>query len=442
MKKIELNISTLVIVTSFLVLASFASNLHAQDRGSVWVHGLNSKGSDWSKWEQLFTQERRLFDRTYAGQPYTYDTKVGVAETALNVRFSYTPDNRTIYLGHSMGGVVGREVDVNYPNSFGGIVTFGSPLDGAKISNSVASGEADGFIANGVNKIAQGPVRQLGIVTYIIWGLVADDVIKSIKDKAIKINITTDKGAQDLQEWSTYMNSGIRNAITSTPKIHVYGNEQSPVLWRFATSAQNFTSGSAAFNDTYYVDFANTAGDVYEAAMWINYGLAAAVGWWTFGIGAIYYIWVADGWADGKNWWRYDSESGWNSLIGSNSYAYRAINYSTFDYIEFNQCMYGGGGYNYGSYTYNRYNDCVTLATSYYTYYYYSPVNGQSDGFIKAPSQTGYNSNWSNNAVSIEALGVNHIEMLDNDKIQVIMNGIFDGTSNPVSDPFFRTPRR
>ena len=115
------------------------------------------------------------------------------------------------------------------------------------------------------------------------------------------------------------------------------------MLWRFVTSAQNFTSGGAAFNDTYYVDFANTAGDIYEAAMWVNYGLAAAVGWWTFGIGAIYFIWVADGWADGKNWWRYDSESGWNSLIGSNSYAYRMVNYTSFDYNRFYQCMYSSG---------------------------------------------------------------------------------------------------
>jgi hypothetical protein len=64
----------------------------------------------------------------------------------------------------------------------------------------------------------------------------------------------------------------------------------------------------------------------------------------------------------------------------------------------------------------------------------------QSDAFIKAPSATGYNSEWSNNATKIEALGVNHIEMLDNDKVRFIMNQIFDG--NTPADRFFVTNRK
>jgi hypothetical protein len=67
------------------------------------------------------------------------------------------------------------------------------------------------------------------------------------------------------------------------------------------------------------------------------------------------------------------------------------------------------------------------------------PRRGNEDE-AKAPSQTGYNSEWSNNATTIEALGVNHIEMLDNDKIRVIMDNIFDG--NSPADRFFITNRR
>jgi hypothetical protein len=61
-----------------------------------------------------------------------------------------------------------------------------------------------------------------------------------------------------------------------------------------------------------------------------------------------------------------------------------------------------------------------------------------TEGEAKALSQTGHNSPWSSNAVSIEAKGVNHAEMLDNDKIRIIMNGIFDRTT-PGVDPFFKT---
>ncbi len=412
----------------------------AQDRGSVWVHGLNSSGDNWSKWEQLFTQERKMFDRTYRGQPYTYNTTGGVQNAALSVRYSYTPDTRTIYFGHSMGGVIGREVDVSYPNSVGGFVSFGSPFDGANIANSVRNGAANSFISDGVNKVTRGPSRQLGPVVYIIWNLVVDDVVRSIQDKLTNVYSQNDQGITDLQEGSSYLQSGIRNSQTVTPKIHVYGNEQSPVLWRYASAANEYSNGRPAFNDTYFVDFANTAGDVYEAAMWINYGAAAATGWFTFGIGAIYFYWVGNGWMDGKNWWRYDSESGWNSLIGANTSSYKTVTYTNFNYNLFSQCLYNSGGYG-SSYYPNRYQQCAAQAQVTTTYYYYSPVNGQSDAFIKAPSQTGYNSAWSNNATIIEAFGVNHIEMLDNPKVGSIMNSIFDGTDSRI-DRFFITNRR
>ena len=63
-----------------------------------------------------------------------------------------------------------------------------------------------------------------------------------------------------------------------------------------------------------------------------------------------------------------------------------------------------------------------------------------TEGEAKAPSQTGYNSDWSNNATKIEALGVNHIEMLDHWRVEGIFRDIFNGGRNV--DPFFITPPR
>jgi hypothetical protein len=68
-------------------------------------------------------------------------------------------------------------------------------------------------------------------------------------------------------------------------------------------------------------------------------------------------------------------------------------------------------------------------------------VSSLIDGFIKAPSQTGYNSTWSNNATRIEALGVNHLEMRSHGVMGDIYNGIFDRTISGV-DLFFLTNRR
>lgn len=413
----------------------FSENATAQPRGSVWVHGFNSSGSSWSKWEQLFTAERQMFNSTWAGRPYTYNTTTGVPDAALSVRSSYPANQRTIYFGHSMGGVIGREIDVNFPNSFGGLIAFGSPFDGAQIANSVQNGAVNNFIANGVDKVTRGPARQLGITVFFIWNLIVDDVVRSIQNR-LPINLPNNQGVTDLQEGSTYLQNGIRNSQTATHKIHVYGNEESPVLWRYASSTYEGLQGQPTYNDTYFVDFANTAGDVYEAAMWVNFASAAATGWFTFGIGSIYYWWLADGWMDGKNWWRYDSEAGWNNLIGAYTPATRNLCYTYVDQNYFMTC--------YNDYALfdmlDQIQNCYNWATVNRCYTYYSQVNGQSDGLIKAPSQVGYNSDWSNNATRIEALGVNHREMLDNPKIADIIRRICNGTAG--ADPFFNTVRR
>jgi pimeloyl-ACP methyl ester carboxylesterase len=430
-----------MVFSSFIILnIATIQQAISQNRGSVWVHGLNSVGSNWNKWEQLFTFERQLNNST--GWPLDYITGNGVQATAQEVRFSYAADNRNIYFGHSMGGVVGREVDVNFAGSVGGLVTFGSPLDGAKIANSLANGQTDAFINNGVDKVTRGPIRQWGFVPYLVWNLGVEDLVQKYVRDEVNKKFPVNQGSRDLEEGSAYLQNGIRNAQTATPKIHVYGNENAPVLWRFASSANEFNNGGAAFNDTYFVDFTNILADVYEAIMWQNIAIGAAVGWFTFGIGAIYFYWVADGWMDGKNWLRYDSESGWNYLIGSSTWAYRQVCYQGFNYELYLSCIdpYDPYGNNYYDSGYDYFDLCYQYATYYYCYNYYSPVNGQSDGFIKAPSQTGYNSDWSNNATRIEAFGVNHIEMLDNEKVADIFRDIFDGRRGV--HPFFITPRK
>lgn len=392
------------------------------------MHGLGADGTSWTKWHDLFIAERRLNDRT---STRNYTTSAGVANMALQIRSSYLfqPDNQAIYFGHSMGGVAGRHIDVNNNGNFGGFVTFGSPLDGASIANSLASGQASGYISQGVDKVTRGPIRELGTVFYLIWDLAVLDVINNRIDRAVRNMFGDNQGVTDLAEGSTYLNSSIKNTQTSTPKIQIYGNEEGPVLWHLVSSAAN--EGSNYADDSKFVNWTSTAGDVYNGMMWVNIAQAASSGWWSFGIGAIYHSWVANGWAEGRDWFRYDSENGWNGLIGASTAASKQICYEII--VENPGCL---NDY----YTFGFIDDVsICYGPSLYCYTYYSPINGQSDGFIKAPSQTGYNSDWSNNATKIEALGVNHLEMLGNDKVAIIFRRIFD---NEVGSPFFQTDKR
>jgi hypothetical protein len=105
---------------------------------------------------------------------------------------------------------------------------------------------------------------------------------------------------------------------------------------------------------------------------------------------------------------------------------------------QFNQCM---SQYSGTQATVAQYMQCQQQSMQTVTSTTYSPVNGLSDGFIKAPSQTGFNSPWSNNATKIEALGVNHLEMREHEEMRRIYNGIFDRTILGV-DQFFQTNPR
>lgn len=153
-------------------------------------------------------------------------------------------------------------------------------------------------------------------------------------------------------------------------------------------------------------------------------------------------LYIADGWSQGCDWWARGSETGWNDLIGSSTSNYRSITYSSFDYNRFYQCMYNGGGYGGYGYTYNRYNECSQQATTYATYYYYSPVNGLSDGLIPASSQIGFTSNWG--GTSVEARNINHFQFQTDDdygfplgSMSKAYKSIFDGTAG--ADKFFFT---
>jgi hypothetical protein len=67
-------------------------------------------------------------------------------------------------------------------------------------------------------------------------------------------------------------------------------------------------------------------------------------------------------------------------------------------------------------------------------------LNGQSDGFIPAVSQTGYGSRSWGGVQTVEALGVNHSEEHDstNTKMKLIFGEVFNGDYGL----YFKTDRR
>ncbi|MBO0930506.1 alpha/beta hydrolase [Fibrella aquatilis] len=396
-----------------------ATVAQAQSRGAVWVHGLGSDANEWAQWANLFTAERQL--NTLSRGSFTSEN--GVANMAGQVRGSYTANEQSIYFGHSLGGVVGRQIDATDGNTFGAIITAGSAHDGARIANAAGNGELVNAVSDGIDALASGPGGDptLNLLTgglFNVAGIVVSVAANYLKQPAqVYLNNNfLNQTAQDLSEGSGYLNGGPRTTQTNTPKLLIYGNEESPVHWRIASEA--------AFNDERMADWANTAFDIYSAAMWTNYGLAAAVGAVTFGLGAIPFVASAIRWSRGMNWVRYDSERVWNYLIGAGIPATFTVCQQNINWGSFGQCMNAVGQ---GA-TYDDYIRCQQQNSYQSCYTYYASTNGQSDGFIKAPSQSGFNSAWASNAIRVEAQGVNHLQMKKHPRMRDIYNQAFDGT--------------
>ena len=398
----------------------------AQDRGAVWVHGFGSGSGEWANWANTFTgaNGRRLTTQSNGN----FDSNNGVNNMAGQVRSSYefSSDPQRIYFGHSMGGVVGRDINISNPADFGGIITAGAPLDGARIANTAFNGELLNCVSDGIWRVLRGPTAQIGPVTYFVSGVVVNS-IPPVFQTVVNQRLGNNQTVNDLQENSGYIN-GVRNNNTGTPKISIYGNENAPVSWRIATTATG----------TDFTSIVSTAGDVYEAAMWVNIGLAATTGWFTFSISAAYFGWVAYEWSVGTDWWRSGSEGNYNYLIGASIPSSQTTCYQTLNQQAFNECMNSScaGGACNGSNGFAVYQSCQQQNTFQQCYTSFSGVNGQSDGFIKASSQSGYNSGWANNSTRIEAQGVNHLEMGTDATMQGIYNDIFNGNRG---DSFFIT---
>jgi triacylglycerol esterase/lipase EstA (alpha/beta hydrolase family) len=107
----------------------------SQDRPVIWVHGLNDNNTFWANMATVFNAERRM-----TSSNLNYGTGNGVVNFATQIRNNNIARTSNIVIGHSMGGVALREVNRVNSNFFGGAITFGSPLDGARIVNSWANG--------------------------------------------------------------------------------------------------------------------------------------------------------------------------------------------------------------------------------------------------------------------------------------------------------------
>lgn len=435
------------ILILLIICAPFLS--FSQERHVFWAHGLNGNADFWN---DEYARAQRNFRIRSTG--FTYKTSDGVSNYANRVRSGSVSikGTNTIAIGHSMGGVAIREADRDDASLYGGMITFGSPLDGAKLANGVLNGSIDKFVQHSLDELSRGPIATQSknawqtfkeSVSNVLKGNGAGVIVRNFASSAI-LDITSDltegfneaitgifsstsTSVKDLAENSAYYNT-IKDFSNSKPKIFAYGEESSPVHARMFISSITLDDQFASLLLTAY----NTVRSAYKSGseMSTNFN--------------IFTCWNScvdrkkrekEAWKAGYNYMNSGWEIAWNNETGARyteqyTYTYQVYECRSlaFQTVSESECAYINSQYA-GGCSCSPVNKKVTSIRL---------VNGTSDGFIKKSSQVGALSKW--NGVPAKLEGVNHLEMGVHPNTQRLLNDAFTGGRG--YDRFFQTSRR
>jgi pimeloyl-ACP methyl ester carboxylesterase len=431
MKNIKLFIGVIMLALQ-LPLSILAQPGITTNRNVLFLHGLNGDNTDWqpfvSRFSTFGSDARRMnsFNQSYTSTGGLSNITSSVSTSGSGVS--------SIAICHSMGGVVARRLDKNSNGSLvGGIVTVGSPLDGAPIANALTDGRATYAVSNAVSLMSRGPLATLGFISPLITftgnslgALYLPDLVN------VALNVNRFGGSatvNDLKVGGSGIEQDKASTPTSTPKISIWGNEESPIHWNIFGTSIGENVAQRADNFSKY----------YELSFYAHLSIACAnfwnpAGWWSH--------WAAGEWYLGYNWISNDSERIWNNLIGSDMVGTQCFSYqSQYCYFPDERCDDTPGQWQFcqvGCIPTTG-NTCVQVHS-----------NGLSDAFIPFVSQRGEGSNsWrvrnangniSAAVVKIEALGVNHLEELDagNGEMQRAFSRIFLAEPSSGIAPVFQ----
>ena len=256
-------------VIIFLMLFLFALpkiTAFAQNRNVYWVHGLGGNETAWEYYANIFTSERKINSIRQNYGP----TTDGLAPAAARLRNSVTNTNSTnLAIGHSMGGVMIREVDrmpiANNPNAakkFGGYITVASPNNGAPVSANLLNGNVAKAAQKAVEDMMAGPTSDpLMILPLIVGGV----YVHLFVPFDINLDFLSQTTNNDLKEGSKAMND-INDFTQYTPvphRISIIAEETSPVHWRMISSMRNGAGTNNEPGDDIFVNKANNIKDFY-----------------------------------------------------------------------------------------------------------------------------------------------------------------------------------
>lgn len=258
--------------------------LNAQ-REVILIHGLGGDLTSWQIYEQEFQNMTPMTNLNLMNGEY--DTEKSLPNTAAEVRDGIlrrggTNAETAIVIGHSMGGITARQLDFEHQTGngtrlFRGIVTSGSPNQGAQMINSMQNGTTQQYFGEGCVNVVADPARSL--VNLVPFSGTAGVIVNALSPITSSYNFVsglTTNGSGSLLcdvSWLALKKTGLGAYDTpaatdisvgssiinnlnnyqqgnSIPMVNVWGNEQSPIHWREIENIQFTKPQDLPFNAT------------------------------------------------------------------------------------------------------------------------------------------------------------------------------------------------
>lgn len=317
MKKINLPVGITFVFFYFLFSCTI---LNAQNKNIIWAHGLSGNATSWHKYGNYY----QGLNNTNIDNVYVEYDMNGIVPAAENVKGdivnmlgseAHDAENN-IYVSHSMGGIVGRQLHGTNAQTpfFNNMIASTAQHQGAPIAVSATEGDLEAYLTQGCTELSVAPSSGIGlggIYMPFVCDLMSNIVFALFGDNYINTSL------EDIRPDSPFMGQVV-TLPTPTNKVGCIGIEDSPVHWR------QFTSVGVPFATVENLDLNETKDEVLVNVMSFarfNYALMEGVN----NFGALISIFPltrkryrrrAAQWKRGKDWID-GSEEGWNLEIGA-----------------------------------------------------------------------------------------------------------------------------
>jgi hypothetical protein len=244
-----------ILLTGILLCPSVKTM--TQTRNVYWIHGFSG---DVTSLEPHDTYFKPLYQMTtYRPVVSTTNGIQGAAQELTNPKLVRSdPNNRNIFVAHSMGGVNSLWLHKLKGSSYvGGLVSMGSPYKGAYVANNILSGTLDGLVADGVKKGSLG-IRSEPLVSvtwltialtvntlnalfgtntptslYDVMNLSANKILHNMLKDQVDLTPAT---LNSLKVGGSDINAIQQYSSFTIPTISLYGTEDYPATLRFISS--------------------------------------------------------------------------------------------------------------------------------------------------------------------------------------------------------------